>query len=389
VTKRANGEGTVRQRGDGRWHGKVWVTDEHGESYRKDVYGRTQKEAIDQIKRLRNQRDRKQPTPRTVAPTLAQYLEEDWIPGVLAEQVAVDKIVQKTADDYANLAHWHIIGSRIGKIRIDELQPRHLRTFLAEVRQKMSNRGKPLSPRTVQYVHATLRRALGDALRDGTYGLSQNVATLVEVGPVDTEEVESLTTDEAEAVLAQCEVDPYGAMWITILGLGLRKGQAIDLRWEDLDLEAGTVRIPYSKRRQPRTVSLPHIVVDALRRHRVAQLRQQVAAATWIPSGCVFTSAVGTKLDPRNINRLWDKTLEAAGVPHHRVHALRHSCATFLLLAGEDMRLIQELLGHTRLSTTSDIYTHVLAQQRRETAKRMDGVLIELGLSLPQADRPV
>jgi integrase len=126
-------------------------------------------------------------------------------------------------------------------------------------------------------------------------------------------------------------------------------------------------------------VSLPGIVVEALRRQHLNQLRQQMAAKVWATTGRVFTTPSGTRIDARNVNRMWALVLEQAGVEHHTVHDLRHTWATFLLMAGEELRVVQEILDHTRLSTTADIYAHVLAEVRRRSADRMDGVLSDLG----------
>jgi integrase len=119
--------------------------------------------------------------------------------------------------------------------------------------------------------------------------------------------------------------------------------------------------------------------VTALREHRKAQAAERLAAVAWVDPGLVFTTHVGTALEPRNVNRAWEDLCARAGVRRVRLHDLRHSAATFMLAAGADLKVIQATLRHSRLSTTSDVYAHVLADVQRQAAERMDGVLRQLG----------
>jgi integrase len=308
--------------------------------------------------------------------TVGQYLES-WITGTLAVEVKNKALSPKTAADYADNARRHIIPALGHYGLAEELKPPHIRTWLAAKRGEISFRGRQLSDRSVQYYFATLRRALADAVRDGL--VDRNVALLVQVGKVEGRRGKPLTPEDARAVVEVCESDPYGAMWLTMLGLRLRKAQALNLRWDGVDLDNATAEVPESKGKKARIVPLPADVVTVLRAHRSAQRRQRLAAATWIDTNLVFTSEVGTRIDPRNVNRLWARVLRQAGVEsHHTVHDIRHSAATFLRAAGADLKDIQAVLDHTRLSTTSDIYTHIQAEQLRQSAARVDGVLRKL-----------
>ena len=127
------------------------------------------------------------------------------------------------------------------------------------------------------------------------------------------------------------------------------------------------------------TLALPARVVLALREHRRAQRAERMAARMWVDDGLVFTTGIGTPLEPRNVNRAWEKVCAAAGVRPVRVHDLRHAAATYLFAAGVEMKTIQQTLRHSRLSTTADVYTHVLAEVQRAAADRMDDVLGALG----------
>jgi hypothetical protein len=194
--RRAAGEGTVFRHPKG-WRTDVWVTDETGEKRRKTIVRKRRQDVIDERDKLLQREKAGLPTPRREL-TLGQYLE-DWITGTLAEQVATDVISQKTAADYANNARLQIIPD-LGHYGLrSELGAPHIRTWLAAKRRETSSRGKPFSPRAVQYYFATLRRALADAFRDGL--VDRNVALLVQVGKVEGRKGNPLTPEAARAVV--------------------------------------------------------------------------------------------------------------------------------------------------------------------------------------------
>ena len=174
-------------------------------------------------------------------------------------------------------------------------------------------------------------------------------------------------------------------MWLTYMTLGLRKVQGLDLRWDGMDFDARTAVIPPSKERaakgraKPRTVILPPTLVEVLKQHRQAQRIEKMAASCWIETGLVFTTPIGTRIDPRNVNRMWADVLKLAKVEnHHTVHDLRHTAASRCCW-GEDLKVVSNLLGHTRLATTSDIYATVLEERQRQSATLMDSILTGLG----------
>jgi integrase len=242
---------------------------------------------------------------------------------------------------------------------------------------------------------------LNDALRDEL--VPKNVAALVEPPAQRREPVEPLSADEARQLLAAGAEHRLRTLWLVLLSLGLRRGEALALRWEDVDLDVGTVtiqrslqrvrtneRTPSGRRRgelrevapktssSAATIALPDSLVAALREHRKTQAAERLAAVAWVDPGLVFTTHVGTALEPRNVNRAWEHLCTRAGVRRVRLHDLRHSAATFMLAAGADLKVIQATLRHSRLSTTSDVYAHVLADVQRQAAERMDGVLRQL-----------
>lgn len=212
------------------------------------------------------------------------------------------------------------------------------------------------------------------------------------------------TEEEIGKVVRVAADDRFGALWLTVLGLGLRRGEVLALRWSRVDLDAATVTIAAqlgrvrgdvdertSRRRgqlvesatktsgSAATLALPASLVAVLREHRAEQLRARLASHIWVDDDLVFTTGLGTPIEPRNLNRSWHEVCKRAGVRPLRIHDLRHAAASFAYAAGADPKAIQAQLRHTRLSTTTDVYTTVFDSVKQGTADRMDDVLRRLG----------
>jgi integrase len=183
-----------------------------------------------------------------------------------------------------------------------------------------------------------------------------------------------------------------GALFTVALALGLRQGEALGLKWDAVDFQAGTLQVraalqrvgkawhlvePKSERSR-RVVALPRMAIVALRAHRVRQKKERLLAGSrWHEMGFVFTTRTGTPLAPRNLNRAFKGLLKRANLPDVRFHDLRHTAATFLLAQGVDARTIMETLGHSQISLTMNTYAHVLVEARQDAADRLGRVLFE------------
>ncbi len=201
-----------------------------------------------------------------------------------------------------------------------------------------------------------------------------------------------LTPIEAQRLLQAAQDDRLAALWRVALSLGLRRGETLGLRWCDVDLDNGTLRItvnlqringklvlvkPKTKESQ-RTLPLPTSLIPALRQHKVWQLQEKLLAGSrWRDHDLVFCTSVGTPISPRNLLRSLQALLDRAGLPRMRFHDLRHSCATLLLAQGVPVKVVQEILGHTDPRVTLGIYQHVVMEDRRQAAAIMDVLLGE------------
>lgn len=214
---------------------------------------------------------------------------------------------------------------------------------------------------------------------------------LVEVPTVRAAPVQPLDIAEAQQLLKAARGDRLYALWAVAIGVGLRRGEALALRWRDLDLDAGVLRVeqavqrvegklqfaPPKTARSRRTVPLPDVCTAALRAHRLAQQRERLALGpAWQDFELVFTTGLGTPIEPRNINRSFDAPCRRAGVRRLRLHDLRHTCASLLLAQGVPARVVMETLGHSQIAVTMNLYTHVLPTVQREAAERMNEALL-------------
>jgi integrase len=382
AARRAAGEGSVHKRKQGGWQGSIDVALVEGRRRRKTVYGATQREVLDKLAAIRRTLDAGLPVGTSRPMTLGEYLEA-WLRDTLPTVVR-----PSTVASYASLTRQHIIPG-LGHHRLDKLTAVHIRAFLKEKSAQTSPRTKrPLSSRTIQYLHAVLRLALEQARRDDL--VARNVAGLVTGPKVQRAEITPLTPAEAAQLFAAAAEDRLSPLWLLVTALGLRRGEALALRWEDVDLDRGHLQVRATLQRvdgalvradMPKTKSsrralpLPEVVVEALRAHRAAQVQERLASRAWTDQALVFTTSIGTPLEPRNVLRSFHALCDRAEVRRVRIHDLRHAAASFLLLQGVDLRVVMGTLGHSRLATTSDLYTHLLEPVQRAAADRMDDLL--------------
>lgn len=220
--------------------------------------------------------------------------------------------------------------------------------------------------------------------------VSRNVATLVDPPQGERPEVQPLTPQQAQAFLDAVRGHRWAGLFIMCLAVGLRQGEALGLRWEDIDMEQGLLRVRVAlqriegklqlvepkTRRSKRTIPLPKVASAALRARRLLQLEERLLAGPrWQETGLVFTSTIGTPVDARSLVREYHAILESASLPHRRFHDLRHTCASLLLWQEVHPRVVMEALGHSQISLTMDTYSHVMPETLKKAADQMDLVL--------------
>ena len=308
--------------------------------------------------------------------TLGEFLDE-WLRDIVRPSVRV-----WTYRGYEVHVRRHIKPA-IGRIPLERLEPTHVQAFL---NQKLA---EGLSPKSVRYLRGTLRTALNQAMRWGF--VARNAAALVDGPRVQRFEIAPFTPEEARRFLTAVKGHRLEALYTVALAIGLRQGEALGLRWQDIDLEMGYLRVSRQLQRvdgkfelvEPktprsrRTIVMPPIVIRSLRDHRDRQFQEERPGGSGNSLGLVFTRADGEPLDGTVISHDFHRVLGHAGLIQRRFHDLRHSCATLLLAQGVPARVVMEVLGHSQIAITMNTYTHVIPELRRDAAERMDSVLRE------------
>jgi integrase len=396
---RANGDGTVYQRKDGRWEAAGYVLAPGNTRRRVRVYGATRKDAITKLTEKIAASNRGLPIAAADS-TVSAYLAY-WLDGV-----AVHHLRENTHTRYAASIRLHL-NPGLGVKKLARLTTRDVRTFLDGLRttcqccaqERDSVRrsccaigqccGRRLSPLTVTYVHAVLKSALEHAVREDE--LPRNVARNVKTTTPRPRRFQPLTAAEARQLLRAANGDRLHPLYELALRTGLRKGELLGLHWEDLDLDGGTATIHRSLQRtrsqgltvlntktlaSERRIALPTECINSLKIHQEQQQEERQAAGTgWTDNGFVFTTRNGRPLDPTNLTRRFHRLLHSAGLRTIRFHDLRHSTATLLLEQGVDLVVIKELLGHAHIGVTAGVYAHVRLRLQRQAIDTLGGIL--------------
>ena len=362
MPRRLSGEGLVRQRSDGRWEGRYRASDGRPRS----VYARTRREAIERLRAALNTREQGiRPVDQRL--TVGDFLD-DWL-----EHHVRPSRRPRTAESYAGIVELYLKPA-LGRIPLAKLEPEHVQAMLARLQ---GHRGE-LSPSTRRYVYAVLRSALGRAVKMGRS--ARNVCTLIDPPARPRRELTPLSGEQLRRFLEGIRGDRLEALYVAAAGTGLRQGELLALRWQDVDLEARELTVRHTLQRGARilaapktdrahrTLRLPVAVVAALQEHR---RRQAVVPLT----GYIFTTSTGAPLDARNVTRYLQRHLERLGLPHQRFHDLRHAFATLLIESGEELGVVSRILGHADYATTADVYAHLTPAMLERTADRMELIL--------------
>ncbi len=288
---------------------------------------------------------------------------------------------------YKDTVRLHIL-PLLGARQIGRLTPLDIERLFDD------RRAAGLSPTTVFHIGGTLHRALDQGERWGL--IHRNVCELVTSPRRASPEMQTWNAEQVAAVLQIAETDNLDALWRLALLTGMRRGELLGLMWQDIDLEAGALAVRRTLSRGVggtwelgtpksaagrRSIALPALAVDALRRHRVRQLERQLRLGPiWQPEGFVFTNETGGALHVNTLTRRYERLVIEAGVPRIRFHDLRHTSATLLLSKGIHPKIVQERLGHSSISMTLDRYSHVTRDMQKQAADAFDDLL-----TLPKA----
>ena len=372
--KRGNGEGSITKRKDGRWMARYTVHTVKGPK-RRHVYGKTRKEAADKLAKALSDRT-EGIVYNNENMTVGEYLDV-WLKSSVRGSIR-----QSTYDRDAYLVENHVKPA-LGRIKLKNLSSAHVQGFY----QDRLDVG--LSASTVHKVHTIVHKALARAV--AWQMVPRNVTDAVEPPRPAPREMCPLSPAEARKLLDAAQGDRLEALYVLAVTTGMRQGELLALKWQDVDLGNATVSIrrtltrsggrytlgePKTKKSR-RSIHLTPRAADVLEQHLERQLSDiQMLGDNYADQGLVFSTDTGTPFNPSNVRqRSFAPLLRKANIPHMRFHDLRHTCATLLLGKGTHPKFVQELLGHATVAITLDTYSHVMPGMGDQTARAMQEAL--------------
>jgi integrase len=357
--------------------GQYIVHTAEGQKKRKTVYGKTRAEVAAKLTRALSQREDGLVFDDGGL-TVEEYMRR-WLKGSVRDTVRTS-----TYERNKQIVDLHVVPA-LGRLKLKALTPAQVRWFY---REKL-DRG--LSSATVHKMHVVLHKALDQAVRDSL--IPRNVTEAVKVPQVRRKEIEPLSAEETKKLLAAASEagERFEALYVLAVTTGLRQGELLALRWDDVDLEGRVLRVrrtltrvkgSYSlgepkTARSRRSVSLTETTVEALRAHLARQLEEiDRVGSLYQDGGLVFATERGTTVNPSNLRRRsFAPLLERAKLPGIRFHDLRHTCATLLLTKNVNPKVVSEMLGHASIAITLDTYSHVLPNMQDSAARALEEAL--------------
>jgi integrase len=387
--KRGNNEGSIYKRKDGLWCGQITIgRDENGRQKRQYFYGKTRQEVAEKIAKALND------LANGVYVDPAKTTLKDWLNTWLWEYKK-QTLRPSTFKDYLCYIERHI-NPAIGHYKLKDLRPEHLQALYNAKYQE------GLSISTIKQIHTVLHSALDQALKNGLVNRNVSEATTLPKGK-PKREIRILSLEEQQRFIAALEGERLKTAFLVELASGLRIGELLALRWKDVNFKDGYIEVRRSLQRvrifdggnskktalafqEPKTeagkriVPLPPVIIEELKQHRKKQLEEKLkAGALYEDNDLVFATELGTPIDPRNFERLFYRIREKAGLDKSvNFHALRHTYATRLLEANEHPKVVQELLGHKDISTTLNIYSHVMPEIKKAAAMKLNSLFEDI-----------
>ncbi len=376
--RRANGEGNLRKRKDGRWEGRYTAgrDPETGKAIYKNVLGKTQAEAKAKLKQAIEE------AKGLDAAKVGRYTVGQWME-VWFENYAKVKVRPSSHQTYRGYIHNHI-KTNIGQIPLEKLTSLELQKLYKKLLEKgrvdrleSRHQAKGLSPKTVRNIHQIISSAMKLAQEQKL--IVGNPAEGCALPRLEHREMQTLPVEQLQSFLGEAKDSGVFELYYLELATGLRRGELLGLKWEDIDLERGDLRVkrqiaringevveaPLKTKNAYRTLPLAEDTVSVL-----LEQKKKVGDSPW-----VFPSPTGGPISPDSVGNMLHRVLKRAGLPSLRFHDLRHTFATLALQNGVDVKTVSGMLGHFSAGFTLDTYAHATTVSQRQAAKTMGGIL--------------
>ena len=377
---RGHGEGSIHKRSSGSWRAQISSgVKRYGKTFKKKA------DAQDWLRKMQNQLEMGLEIEGGKL-TLAEYLPQ-WL------EMRKTSLRPGTAYQYRQIIQDHII-PHAGEIPLRDLRLARVERFYTNLHDS------GVSVRTVQFVHAVLHAALAKAINYGHIG--RNPAHGASLPRYTHTEMMVLDADQVTQFLIAAQVSRYEGLYSLAIQTGMRQGELFGLKWTDLNWDRGELKIQRQVKRETgkewafadpktkrgrRTIKLGDGILKLLRTHKKNQdVQKSIMGPRWKKNGLIFPSTVGTPSNTSNMTKDFRKVLDMAGLPRIRFHDLRHTAASLMLNNGIPVIVVSNILGHSKPSTTLDIYGHLLSDTRADAAKIMDDLVTPIKLDMTGLD---
>ena len=389
-SKNANGSGSIRKRDDGRWEGRYTngFDPKTGKMIRKSVYGKTQKEVRLKLARITTEID----DGTYIEPNSIKLSE--WLQIWLRDYIG--NVKPSTVKSYTDHVNLNII-PYIGKTQLTKLSPAMIQSMYNTLQRQ-----KGLSAKTIKNVHGVLHRALTQAQKMGYIRL--NPLNAVTLPRIEKPQIKPMEEEDLTRFLRAIKGNPYEQVFFVTVFTGLRQGEVLGLTWDCVNFEQNTLFINKQhgkvkggkeyvfsslKNDKPRMIVAADGVMGALKKQKANQQHwAEVAGEAWNNAdNLVFTTELGRYLSNQTVYLAFKKVVKSLGQENVRFHDLRHTFAVNSLKAGDDIKTVQENLGHHTASFTLDVYAHVTSGMKHESANRMEQYLQRVTGQNPAASK--
>lgn len=383
--KKANGEGSISRYNNG-WRAAITLgRDDNGKLIRKQFYGKTKLEALSKMNEYKNKYDTGA-LPSDEKITLQQWFKI-WI-----YEYRINDLRPSTLERYDGIYRNYIKNSNIGMMKLKDLRTSNIQAYYNTL-----VKDKNKTPDTIKTINKVLKSVLSQAMKESY--IPKNYCNNIILPKISAkEEIQIFTVEEQQRFITSLDNHRNRALFILVLGTGLRIGEVVALKWNDIDLEKGELKVQRTFKRvgklenlkagdnrteiieqlpktkySERTIPIPSTIIKELKSHKKRQNEEKFKAGeAYINNDLVFPNELGQVTDTRNLSRSYGRILNRSGIKYKKFHALRHTYATRLFENEVPLKTVQILMGHSNIKITADIYTHVMPEEKIKAVEKIN-----------------